>query len=140
MSRNTLVIAAAAFAFAGSAFADVPDGRGGRIAPSNLNAPVTAAPAPHTCCNFVIAPAATDVVANPADLKAMGHVAWISRGDVAARPLPCYKHIAYRPAAVASPVEAKALGHVAARNIAPARRTCCDSGRCPMALKANASR
>jgi hypothetical protein len=142
MSRKSFVVTLAFATLAVPAFADVPDGRGGRTAPWKANQPAAIAAATHACCDAVVAPAER-IVSGPAELKALGHVAWVSRNERPSRISPCYKRVAHRPATYSSPAELKALGHVAARNVvsAPsATRICCESGRCPMSPKATASR
>jgi hypothetical protein len=113
--------------------ADVPDGHGGRTSPQALSNNSVAAP--HFCCDK-IAGRARQMATNPAEMKALGHLAWVSRaGD----PLPamrCYKNVALAPTAYRSPAELKAYGHLAnVSAAAPAAREaagCCDQMRCPM--------
>jgi hypothetical protein len=142
MSRKSFVVTLAFATLAVPAFTDVPDGHGGRTAPWNANAPAAIAAPAHACCDAVVAPAGR-IVSNPAELKALGHVAWVSRSETPSGAGPCYKRVAHRPATYSSPAELKAFGHVAARDVvsAPsATRTCCETGRCPMRPKATASR
>lgn len=142
MSRKSLAVTVAVAALAATTYADVPDGRGGRTSASKAQAAVSAPAAPHACCSYVAPVPAADVVANPAELKAIGHAAWISRGDVTPAATACYKRVTYRPATAPSPVELKTRGYIAARDVRPvgATRTCCESGRCPMRPAASASR
>ena len=142
MSRNSVVAALAIAAVTVPAFADVPDGRGGRTAPWKLSQPDAVAAPAHACCG-AIAALTERTVSSPAELKALGHVAWVSRKDDPSGVSPCYKQVVYRPATYASPAELKALGHVAARDSSAApsvTRTCCQTGRCPMRARATASR
>ena len=142
MSRKSFVVTLAFATLAVPAFADVPDGQGGRTAPWRANQPVAIAATAHACCDAVAAPAPR-IVSSPAELKAVGHVAWVSRNATPAGTSPCYKRVAYRAATYSSPAERKALGHLAAREVVPApaaTRTCCETGRCPMRPKATASR
>jgi hypothetical protein len=142
MSGKSLVVALAIVVLTLPAVADVPDGHGGRTVAWKLNQSAEAASA-HACCQAVVAPPAGQIVSSPAELKALGHLAWVSRKDVSTAAVPCFKRTAYRPAVFASPAERKAIGHIAARDTATTRSrvgTCCESGRCPMRLGAVASR
>lgn len=142
MSRKSFVVTLAFASLTVPTFADVPDGRGGRTAPWKANQPVAIAAPAHACCDAVVVPVER-IVSSPAELKALGHVAGVSRNETPSGTSACYKRVAYRPATYSSPAELKAFGHLAARNVvsaASATRTCCETGRCPMRPKAAASR
>src|SRR5688500_16332153 len=52
------------------------------------------------------------VASSPAELKALGHLAWVSRQDVAPSRHACCEVAVSANRVVVSPAEVKALGHV----------------------------
>ena len=107
-----------------SAFADMPDGRGGRTAPQASRVEARHAESHRMCCRDAAAlAAAKDVVGSPAELKARGHLAWVSRGDEPIPMLACCKRHASVQQEYASPAERKALGHLGTRDSKTIRAT-----------------
>jgi hypothetical protein len=134
MTKRILTTLAMA-ALVGPALADIPDGHGGRTSPQAANhAPATAARR-HDCCARTKVSTPRLVVSSPAELKALGHLAWVSRGDEPVSSPACYKSTPVREVKYNSPAELKTLGHLAS-SAAPAAHTetklCCGSASCPM--------
>lgn len=77
MSIKSAVAILAFAALATPAFADIPDGHAGRTSPQA--AAQKSGPAPHACCPQAAAKAAAKEPASPAELKAIGEVAWAAR-------------------------------------------------------------
>ena len=133
MSTRRLVALLALGALAGPLVADVPDGRGGRTSPQAAPKPVVAASAPHACC-----PRASTALAarpsSPAEVKALGEIAWQTRyGVMTIDAIPCYKMATVLAHATASAAELKAIGHARKpARIEHASTECCASAKCPM--------
>jgi hypothetical protein len=130
MTVRTAVASLAFVAVTTPLLADIPDGRGGRTSPqASPRAAEVSTPA-HACCprRIVSAPASP---ASPAERKAAGEVAWLSRnGTRTSERIPCFK-MTGQPPVFASPAERKAVGHVT-RATRPAAGRCCDAIACPM--------
>jgi hypothetical protein len=130
MSLKSVIATLALAALVTPAFADMSDGHGGRTSPqaSADNTPT----APHACAAKAGAGASTVAATTPAELKAMGEVAWASRtktADVDTRA--CYKRMPVSAPVYASSAELKTVGHLG-RNTTIASARCCESQACPM--------
>ena len=133
MSTRSFLAVLAAAALVAPVSADISDGHGGRTSPhgSPANEPAVTV---HACCPKAV-PAARQVASSPAELKAMGHLAWVSRANDPIAAPACFKRVAHRPVQYRSPAELKASAHLAVRSAAATKATagtCCESGRCPM--------
>ena len=118
-------------AFVTPAFADMPDGHGGRTSPQ---AQMQAAQpqSARVCCQIRTDRAARQTVGSPAELKASGHLAWVARSDEPSILHACCKETRSNQVIYSSPAELKALGHVAPRHASgvstsavPESKTCC---------------
>jgi hypothetical protein len=87
MTKSFLTTLAMA-ALVSPVLADIPDGHGGRTSPQAPH--TTAAPAPrHACCPTTGSSTPSQRVTSPAELKTLGHLAWVSRGDEPAATKVC---------------------------------------------------
>jgi hypothetical protein len=132
MSIKTVIAVLALATLVTPAFADMPDGHGGRTSPQASTQNV--APATRSCC-----PSAAGTTArtptSPAEVKAMGEVAWAARTKkTATAEFPCYKKATVPAPVYASSAELKALGHMGQSTAAgaTARAACCEAQACPM--------
>ena len=136
MLTKSFVAAFAIAAFVTPVRADVPDGHGGRTSPTGLlNKKAEAVAAVHACCDKPNAHKARLVATRPAELKAMGHLSWVSRANDPKPAMACAKRVPVAPAAYRSSAEAKALGHLAGRSattVTAGAQACCATPSCPM--------
>jgi hypothetical protein len=133
MSTRNIVAALVVAVSAGPLLADIPDGHGGRTSPQ-ATPQARVMRTSHACCpRHVVKPPAPP--ASPAEIKALGELAWNARHGTSANELiECYKMTSGPAPRYASSAEQKAIGH-ARRAAAPAKADsaqCCDSLACPM--------
>jgi len=122
-------------AFAATAFADVPDGRGGRTSPQGLNAkPAAVTAGARACCNKTKGNAGKQAVSAPAEVKGLGHLSWVSRVNDPTPAMACSKRDRAAQTTYGSPAELKARGHLASAAVpaVAAVKGCCTDALCPM--------
>jgi hypothetical protein len=132
MSSKQILVAAAVAALVTPSFADIPDGQGGRTSPQARVA--SASPASVKACQRACPRRAAvdprDVATTPAEIKALGHLAWM-RTSAPRQEQPCNKKPAVRTVPYRSPAELKAAGYLARRDsTGAATQGCCEAGRC----------
>lgn len=133
MSIRNFAAAVALTVFAAPLMADIPDGQGGRTSPQASRRHF-AATSDHVCCPRAIVNAAP-LSASPAEMKAIGEVAWDSRyGTKTTETIACYKMATNRTVAYSSASELKTVGHLNRTPVASIGQAtrCCDSMICPM--------
>lgn len=115
------------------AIADIADGQGGRT--SLQASPHKPAAEAHACCPRPATPA-VKAPASPAEVKAIGEVAWAARNPTPSGDTrPCYKRTPTPALVYVSSAELKSLGHLARHGAAATAASvavCCDSQACPM--------
>jgi hypothetical protein len=112
--------------------ADVPDGHGGRTSPQALTS--QSVPPAHSCCDKITG-SHRRLTGNPAEVKALGHLAWMARSGDPVPAMRCYKHAPLVQTVYRSSAELKASGHLANTRAASTpshTASCCDEMRCPM--------
>jgi len=136
MTTKSVFASLTMVAFAATAFADVPDGRGGRTSPQGLNAkPAAVTAAARACCNKMANNARRQAVSAPAEVKGLGHLSWVSRMNDPTPAMACSKRDRAAQATYGSPAELKARGHLASQAAVPAVaavKGCCADALCPM--------
>jgi len=132
MSTGKIVAVLVIAAVGSPVLADIPDGHGGRTSPQATPRAAVERLA-HGCCprHVVAAPAPP---ASPAEVKAIGEIAYTSRYGVrTTETIACYKMAGPPAQTYASSAERKALGHTTRASVASKRDSqCCGSAVCPM--------
>jgi hypothetical protein len=134
MSSKQIFIAAAVAALVTPSFADMPDGRHGRTSPQAAvvnGADVSPAKHCQRACPRRDVANSREIVTTPAEMKALGHLAWV-RTTAPRQETACNKKPIVRTVQYPSPAELKAVGHLARPDVAPpaAEKACCEAGQC----------
>jgi hypothetical protein len=134
MSKRFLAAFAVA-ALVAPVFGDVPDGHGGRTSVYGLNSKTAVVAPAHACCDKAGVHKGGQTATSPAELKASGHLAWVTRANDPKPAMACYKQWPAQPVAYKSPAELKAVGYLATTGAAATSvttRACCATPHCPM--------